>query len=114
MNEPRAIRNRMAPERNTTVFFRGRSLPLRIMVTNRSPLGLNVAAIASGSISSKVFSIRLQPTLNLNVPGSEPNFSVRSARFQITMEAAGQEIPLEMTMQLIKEGGKWKVESTSD
>jgi len=49
------------------------------MVTNRSPLGLNVTAIASGSISSKVFSLLLQPTLELECAWqrTEIFFSIR-------------------------------------
>lgn len=33
--------------------------------------------------------------------------------FEITVKAAGQELPIQMTMQLIKEGTKWKVETSS-
>jgi len=33
-----------------------------------------------------------------------------SVTFQVTMEAAGESVPDEMTMDLVKENGKWKVE----
>jgi hypothetical protein len=33
-----------------------------------------------------------------------------SVKFQVTISAADQSLPIEMTMQLVKEGGKWKVE----
>ncbi|MDO8736272.1 MAG: hypothetical protein Q7K29_04225 [Thermoleophilia bacterium] len=33
--------------------------------------------------------------------------------FQVTIEAAGQSVPLESSMSLIREGGKWKVEPES-
>jgi len=93
------------------------------MVTNSSPLGLIVAARASGSISSKVFPMLPQSGLeimpNISLKNTEYKNSAgdsgdtATVTFQITIKAESQAATTVMTMQLIKEDGKWEVEPIS-